>query len=287
MSKLKAFFHIFSKSLTSLAYYKDVVSSDKKLSIKYFFSLALLATLVTSIYTLIPLVPKVRSSLSNAVEQVVSMYDDDLVVTIAGGKLSTNRTEPYVVPAPWKEEVPGEMPENLVVIDVNGTVDDFNNKYDSFILVNASNIMFHDSSGMRVESLSQFPDMVVTKGDVLDLATKAKSVFVYVPYLLSVFLFIGLFLNYAFLRFLYLFVVAALLFVIGRLRGVTYSYIDYLKIAIHTFTLPLVLEVIVRAVDISLLERFPMWFLLVNMIFGVVVLFSLPKDSVKLIKKSD
>lgn len=286
MSKIKAFFYIFSKSLTSPEYYKDVVSSEKKLSIKYFFSLALLASLITSVHTLVPLIPKVKENLINVVQEAVNIYEDDLIITAEDGEISVNKPEPYIVPFPWEENFTPDTPKNLIVFDKNGTVDDFLNKYDSLAMINSSNLILRNQSGIRVESLEQVPDGSLTKDDILRFASKVENVLVYVPYLLSFFVFFGVFAYYAFLRFVYVFIVAAFLFVFGKIKKLDYRYQDYLKISIHTFTLPLVIEIAFRFVDPAFLARVPMWFFMVNVLFGVFIVLALVRNRQDLVKKS-
>jgi len=271
MKKLKAFIYVFSKSLTSPAYYKDVVKADTRLSLKYFFTLALFASVIVSIYVLVPLVPKVRSALEDGVTHALMLYPDDLVIEATDGEVFINYPDPFIVPAPKTEHT---LFENIIVYDSDGTVDDLFSTYKSLALVNRTNIMFQEGTGsVKVESFADLPNGTFTKADLLNITSLVESLIAYIPYILSVLLFLVIAFYYFVFRLLYLFIVATAFFVIGNIKGLRLTFRQYYRIAIHTFTLPLVFELV--RVLARLNVQMPLWFFVLNVLFGVVVLFSL------------
>jgi hypothetical protein len=80
---------------------------------------------------------------------------------------------------------------------------------------------------------------------------------------------------YGIFRIFYLLIVGLVLWVIGKVRNMELGYDKYFKIAVHTFTLPLVLDVIIKITNINFV--LPFWFFLINVIFGVMVILNLQK----------
>lgn len=89
---------------------------------------------------------------------IMDLYPDDLVLTLEGGKLTTNQSGPVVIPFPaeWREEHDRNcrdgkrcdddpLPANLLVIDRNATVSSraFTER-DTIVLASENEIGFHN-----------------------------------------------------------------------------------------------------------------------------------------------
>ncbi len=271
MSKLKAFLYIFYKSLTSPKYYADVVKTHLSLSMKYFFTLTLLASIGASIYVTVPLVPKVQSAIKQGTTMVLDTFEDDLVITVKEGELSINKPEPYIIPLPEKASTDLEgVPESLIVFDSDGTLDDFENTYDTLVLVNSVNMLMKDDTGIRVESLKQLPDGQLTKADLREVAAAVEPLTKYVPFVLGVFVFIGIAFSYMVFNLVHLLFVALILFLIGKSRRMQLVFSDYYQIAIHTFTLPFILQLFANAFKVDV--PFASWFLVTNLAFAFLMM---------------
>src|SRR3989344_246398 len=156
MTKLKAFFYVFFKSLTSPAYYKDIVASKFSLSLKYFLILAFLSSVVITVSSSSELIG-LETTANKFIDSVRDHFPSDLIVTVKAGELSTNKTEPVIFPLNIdvkKSQVQNvKIPLNALVVDVNGTIDDLD-KYQTIVLVNKSNLIVKDEQGkIKVSSL--------------------------------------------------------------------------------------------------------------------------------------
>lgn len=282
MKRIKAFFYVFYKSISSPSYYNDVVKANLGLSVKYYGTLAFVLALVGSGVVLYSFLPKVTGFIDSATTKVLDLYEDDLIVTASGGEVFINKPEPYIISF---EDVFGDsdeaylageevqMPQNLIVFDSAGTIDDLTNVYDTLILVNNTNVIFQDEEGIRVESLSEVPDGTFEKKDLVELVSQVEGFAVYVPYILGGLIFVGLVFYFAILKLIAIFFMTISLWVIGRIRGLVYDFKTYFKILLHVITLPLLIETGINIAGVTL--PLPFWFFVLTLILGVIVTFKL------------
>ncbi len=286
MRKIKAFLYIIFKSLTSVKYYQDLLKTNMSFSMKYFFILTFLASLFVVGVTLIPEIGKMEAKLNEMLDEVKKIYPDDLIITSKEGKLSINKPEPYIVPIPEFPETlsDGEAtytsevtyPKNLVVFDSNGTIDDLKN-YDTWVLVNSANILVQQENKIEAYPLNDVPDGEFNKSHVDEIAVLFQRLIKFMPYFVIFAALIGIMFYYMIMRLVYLLFVGFLLWLAAKVRGIELKYSHFLKIAIHTFTLPLLIELTVNALGVPIYV--PFWFFLLNLIFGIIIVASLPKET--------
>ena len=107
---------------------------------------------------------------------VRAWYPDDLVVTISGGVLSTNRDGPVVldVPAEWENGAARER-KHAIVIDPEGSLDDFAS-YGTFVLLTDTAGAARDDDGtLRVFEFSEIEEPVVLDYKLVDEGTAALA----------------------------------------------------------------------------------------------------------------
>ena len=75
--KIKAVFYVFTQSLTSLKYYNSLLKTDLKFSLKYYGVLAFTFAVITSLVTLIPLLPKINEGINEGIDYALELYEDD------------------------------------------------------------------------------------------------------------------------------------------------------------------------------------------------------------------
>jgi hypothetical protein len=276
MRRIKAFFYIYFKSLTSVRYYQDILKTDLGFSMKYFLILSLLVTFFVTLFTIAPHMPEVRNVISDFIEETRNVYPEELVFTVENGKMSINQPEPFIVPMsslPSLEDTgSAEDFENFLVIDSQGTLNDFET-YNTLMLINESNILVGSNGKIEVYPLRELPDLEITQETINELAATAEDFVRYIPYLiLLVMLFLFLFYYLGF-RLVYLLFVAMILYIIGRVRGQDLSFGNYYKIGLHTITLPLTVEFISMVLGVPV--ALPFWFFIINILFGIFVIISL------------
>lgn len=285
MKRLRAFWYVYRKSLIDVDYYKDLLKVKADFSIKYFLSLAALATFLTTIRLAVPTIRMVNSVYNNLLDEFSAIYPDELVITVQDGMWEINKAEPFIIESPsfFEEgELEGEevdIPDNLIVFDHRGTINDLR-LYDSFMLMNNVNLVVVNAQRtIEAYPLDTLPDGQVTKADVDLLIAKGRSFSKYIPWLIIGFVLLGSLFYFIAFRFLYLFIVALILLAYGNMIKLKKSFRTYYKLALHTITLPLTMEV--AFVMLGIEPNFEYWFLGFNMFFGIVVVHHLTKKKAK------
>lgn len=94
--------------------------------------------------------PGIRGFADGQLRVLRDWYPDELVLTLTGGTLSTNVDEPYALdlPAEWGSRGPRD-PGHAIVIDTNGSVEDFDS-YDAAILLTDTAMVARKDNGLRV-----------------------------------------------------------------------------------------------------------------------------------------
>ena len=270
--KIKAALHVYTKSLTSVKYYKELIKTDLKFSLKYYVVLAVLFTLVNALFSTIQILPKLQKGIRDTMEYALNMYEDDLIITIKGGALSVNKEEPYIIPLA-SVEGSSEVAKNLIVFDSKAGLDDLEETYDALILVNGTNVLMRSSSKTEVFPIKDIPDATITKEDFSSAIAKIQSLTKFVPYFVGIAFVLAMLFYYLVYRLIYLFFVGVLLWVIGAIRGLNLSFSKFYKVALHTMSLPLTVGLVNSVVSANI--YFPSWFFLLNIIFGGLVVVSL------------
>jgi hypothetical protein len=275
MKKLKAFAYILKKSLTSLEYYKDVIKTELGFSIKYLASLAFILAIIVTVKISIFSTPKIQSALKTGMEDAREIFPKDLIITAESGQITINQPEPYAIPFPEEytanlEETATEaFPKNIVVFDSDGTLNDMAT-YETLALVNNTNLLLQNTTKTEVYPLNDMPDGQLTYDRVSQNVNDVIDLLKYTPLIIFVAVLVGLMIYYVGIRAFYLVFVALILMVIGLLQKQKHPFQDYYQVALHTMTLPLLLEVVLILVGVSV--NVSWLFGLINLVFGFLVL---------------
>lgn len=275
LERLKTFVFIFVKSLTKPEYYKEVLKTSPRFSVKYYFALMLILTLFSSAVIGLRSTPKAQRYATVLLNELSEVYPGNLEFTIKNGQFDINRPEPYFIPLP--PSAVSSAPEgvvNLIVFDSEGTIGDLKT-YKTLILVNRVNMLIQTPAKTDIYPLQMFPDNVITKSTVNDFVSQLHILVRYLG--VFIFLFVATFmLFYNFIiRSLYLVIAAASLQLISRVQGRNLTFAQLYQISLHTATWPIVIEMFVVALIGALLPSF--WFFMLILVLGNVVLLSLER----------
>ena len=281
MKKIKAFFYVAYKSIFSPKYYNEILKTPFEFSLKYYVVLVLIAAFITSVGTYFIEAPKIRGTFQNALSEAEKVYPDDLVFTIKAGEWEINKPEPLVIPFPgtYETEDKEKLPENLVILDKNGTVEDLE-KYNTAILVNQKNMLVKKAGEPGVYPLKDLPDATLDKGKVIGAIGDIRKVSGWIlPLILIIPVFAGLMVYYSIFRGAYLLVIGGLLFMLGKALKNGVSYKNAFRVALHTMTLPVLIDTVFSLINLQLPLTY--WFLAVNLVMGVFVLREVGKNPAK------
>ena len=245
MGKLKTFFHVLIKSHTSPAYYKELLPVKFSFSLKYFYLYFLLYALIGTIYVGFMVAPPVSKFLSALPAKVQSLYPDELIVTIKNGEVSTNVEEPFSIPLSRFEELftPDSVlgtntvsPENLIVIDTEGQVDDFAT-YRTAVLITKKNVVIMDNDGTRLYPLDGSMNYTLTKAEVNSGINQVSPFLDYIIPGMIIFTFLGLFLFVPSGHLLYLLFFALLFWLLAKITKINLTYKGCYKLGLHLVTI--------------------------------------------------
>ena len=276
MRKLKAMYHVFYRSLVSLKYYNEVVRTNLKFSLKYFFLLVVIISLLTAGVLSARNTPTIQKEVTSNLTQAKSLYPEDLVVTAKNNSLSINKPEPYIIKSP---ETFKDFPKNFLVFDSKGILDSIKEN-ETFILINSTNILISDPSTEKVEvyPIKNLPDGQLTKTDFDNLIAKLQGFAKYIPAFLFVAVLLGLIIYNVLFRLVYLLIVAVILMLAGKTKKLSLRYVQYYKIAIHAITIPLLVEFLLTAAGVNI--GIPLWFFALNTVFGLLAVSKISNDVV-------
>lgn len=273
---VKTFLYVLYKSTTDVKYYKEILETKIRFSFKYFFMLAVFATITTTASVVIPIVPKIKDTAGEFINKMVAIYPEELVITGMDGNWKINQEEPYTIATPdWMADEKGNsgLPSNLIIFDHNGTLNDFKEK-NTLFLVNKVNLIALGSNKIEIHSLDKIPDGTFTENNIIEISNHLQNLTKYIPYILIITVTIGTFLYFFVWKLIYLVAVAIVLMLLSLFRKTKIPFKNAYRIGLHTCTLPIMLEVAfsLSPFNTSFLPGY--WFILVNVVFGTIVIFS-------------
>jgi len=257
MKKLKIFARTFRKSLTSPAYYQDILSAKFSFSFKYLIFLLFLASLLFSFKAAIGLAkirPKVPSFITEAKKVISEIYPDELVLTIRNKKITTNVIEPYSIDFPDDKKIPVEGYKHLLTINTRASIDDFQ-KYNSVFLLAGDYIVTPDNEGRSYkvlpldDYLKKIPDgAYLNKGLYLEMVKKALPYFDYLPRIVDLVILFLIVLSPILItglsllgKLLFLLIYSFFLWLLALVLKRGLSYAKVFQMSMHGLTLPILL----------------------------------------------
>lgn len=287
MNKIKIFFYVFKNSIVSPKYYNDILKTKLEFSIKYFVFLSFILSLIFTSIISIRGVPETKKGIYAFVEQIKTSYPDDLIVDFKDGSWEINKEEPYIIPMP---KVPGttteEIPQrNLIVLDKKGTIEDLET-YDTLSIMNETNFVFKDQTGkITAQPIKNIKDFSLDKATVISELDNLNKYLRILPYFVPVFILTFDFLfNYIGKGILNTILIGFLIYILSLIRKEKISYKSACQIVMHTMTVPLMIELVLRFTEFNSLILG--WFSMLNILIATFFMVMMKKEeSIKKIEK--
>jgi len=242
------FFKTISQSIYDPAFYQELPQKPFSFSLKYFYALALLLSVVLTASFTVSTVPAVYAFLKDIGPRFLAFYPDDLTITIKNGKASSNAVEPFFFTVPSIS--PGMSPEeagqkNFLVID---TATPFSLKqfeqYDTLALLTREALVISDRGNIRIYPLAKIPDIEITKSLPTLIVQKIQPFIRFVLPLLIVVVFFG-FISLQSVNLLYLLIFSLFVWGIAKVKKLSVGYKKSYQIGIHAITLPLLIYALI------------------------------------------
>lgn len=240
------FFKTLRSSIFNPEFYSGIPKSSLSSSLKYFFLLILILTLVNILALSYELGVKVPQETINFVNQSISSFPQDLEVDIDEGRVTTNAPEPYFVPFPETDTQSfGDSIHNILVIDTKTpySATQFN-QYKTLVWLTEDSLFYQSREfDQRSIDLSKVENIKINRQFVEGLVNTVSPWFKLIGPLLIVLVFIGLFLGLTF-KLVYFLILAVLIFFLSSIFKWGLNYSASYKTAIYASTLSLVVDLI-------------------------------------------
>lgn len=280
MSKLKIFLYSFRNSLLKPAYYKDVLKAKFSFSLKYFLLLFAFLSLVTAALLSFFLIKEVKPFLAKAQTELYTIYPENLVVDVKDGNLSTNVQEPLFVPLK-SEWLPKDLANNvfyppitnIVVIDTNAQASDLG-KYQTLVLITKNAVSYYAGrNDIRIQTLQDVKSLTINKDLVTQGLNKITPYFKWIIPALVTAIIIFLPLLTVGSKFVELFIISLITWLIAKLYKLQLGYKQALQINLHAITLPLVINSLFQLFGAN--PSIPLFQTIILLIFNLIIFTSL------------
>ncbi len=281
MKILKTFGYAYYNSISSLAYYRDVLAAKTSFSLKYVLALGVVFTIITTANFTIRIYPKVTAFIDKLPTEIAKVYPEELVISGKNNEWFINQPEPYAIEFPYKEqfkELEDLNMKNLVVFDKQGTMETFA-AYDTLILVGNKFAYARDNNNkISATPLTDIPEGSFTKQTLINAVSEImpmiKSIVSVAPLIVGL---LYLLANTSMMVF-YALILALLLLLASALfkKGLTYT--EGFRIGLHAITLPWTIKILISLMGVTI--PIPLWFTLLALMVGGSAIYSLPKKPV-------
>lgn len=254
MSKLKAFWHIFKKSISSFSYYKEIVKTKFSFSLKYLFFLLFIVSLLSGIRFSLEigsLIPKIPNFVNEVRTSAQNFYPKELVVKVQEGLISTNVNEPYYL------DLPNVVDNHFITIDTKAKAEDIL-KYKTVILVTKDSLVtFDKESSYRVYPLNELNKDNTQSSFVIDKNAYDTIIAKLLPYLdflpalaiglilLSIIVWPFIAAIFALLgKLIQLFFISVIVWLISKILRSKLEFWKIYQMSMHAITIPVILVLI-------------------------------------------
>lgn len=288
MKKLTAFNYIFWKSISSFAYYRELIKTKFSFSFKYFLFFSFVLGTLTTIILSSTIVPVVNKFITRFQSRALTLYPQDLIITVKDGKVSTNVVEPLQFPIPVElfTDKPGAISDQnqqyLITIDTNSQITDFASKK-SIVLVTENAIVVPDNdSGYRVYPIAETQNVIIDRIMVEKIIKQIIPLFKFVIPIIIGALFVILAVLIPMTRLLSLLVLSLVLLFIAKFMHLKLNYGKIYQLGLHALTLPTLIQIFMTMFNLN--PNIPFFNSILFILYMLVILAELRKSPTLRIK---
>jgi len=248
------FFRKIKDSIYSKSFYASIPRTKLLSGIGYFLLLSLLLAIVQSIFSIYVFSSKGQLDINNYVNQIKNTYPSKLTLKIQNGEVTSNVKEPYFIVLPKKIITTyntSNKEVNLAVVDTSTpySIRQFN-QYKTFAWITKDSIILRDNNGIRVIDLTKVKNATINQTSIDSLFAKFSPWIKWIVPLLAIGIFLILYFVYA-VKLIYLFFLAALIWLLLRVIDRPLSYGKSYKISLYAITLGLIVNCVLGILNIS------------------------------------
>ena len=222
-------------------YYMRIAQEKSGSAFAFLAKLSLLVAFVFALVFSIVNMQNVFQVVNVGISSLTDKYPSELEVVIKDGQVSTNVSEPYIIPLPTDGKTLNKnIPKNLIVFDTKTplTLDKIK-LYDSMLLVSKDKVVVYQKNNGKTEikDVPKFPEpFTLNKGVIQNFVGQwlpvLKILIWFIPILLFIIMFVGKFIGTMFIALLGAFCV----WIIMAIKKIDSSYGTSYRISLHLFT---------------------------------------------------
>lgn len=180
MSKIKSYFGELKSTFFGPAFYASLRDKSFGASVGFLFLSTLLISFAIVLIGSAFVIPSVLSAKPDTF--VAENFPNDLTVTLANGKASTNAEQPYIIPIPDDEKMKDTTFENYFVIDTRPeTTVQMLQDYKSVALLTENSLYVNQDDGEgRVIALSEIGEDVTVDAEFLTGVVQGLMMFMWI-----------------------------------------------------------------------------------------------------------
>ena len=240
------FFLKIKSSIYNTDFYSKIKNYSLGTSLKYFFLLVLLLTVINTVILSYELGVKVPQQIKDFTSQTINSIPEDLAVSIDNGQVSTNQQEPLFLPFPqFDNQTPQDSLNNLLVIDTQTpfSATQFD-QYKTFFWLTKDSLFYQNREfDQRSIDLSKSDNFTVNRNTIADWVGKINPWLNLLGPILILLTFTGLFLGFSF-NLIYFLFLAVLIFFLSSIFKWGLSYSGAYKTAIYSSTLSFLIDLV-------------------------------------------
>lgn len=267
MRKLRTFLHVFKHSIVPLDYYYHKIrTAPLSFSLKYFISLVIAVTVVTTMVKASIFVSEYPpEKLGFLIETLEEDYPDDFIVRIDDlGRLSTNYDKPFLLFSPLEHN-----PQPMIVVDAKAEKEKIY-EYGSRVLMTERSMVIRVRGKLHTLQYQINEPLTFTKVDVTNVAQNSvlalESYWVWLAAIvIGIVIIAPLFVSISHL--ISLAIISAVTYVVLQLlvKRKTLTLLNVYQISLHAVTVPLL--IIGFTCITGLRPGLPYWYFILNYIF--------------------
>jgi len=149
-----------------------------------YLCLAVIATIFPAYKVITYAIPLIKNFDQRIVSVANEVFPENLEIAIKDGKVTTNVTEPFYLTISQSTlenllKVSNETSKSvskvrLLTINTEGKAEDFE-RYQSMAMLTRSNLVYYDDGEVKIQSLSNVPNMVISRQSVIKNIVEFKN----------------------------------------------------------------------------------------------------------------
>jgi len=274
-NKKTSFFRTIFKSIKDLDKYEDFALEQPKTALKYLLKLVLIFTIIITLFYSYKMLDSLNNIYSNLINKLPEF-------SYSEGTLKVDSEKPIII-----EEYANTI--GKVIIDTNigeGKVEKYKDEIDSLALLLLKDkviITSNETSGQVMYSYSEIANSYgiseFTKQDVINYMQGISIISIYFSIYFVIFIY--LFIVYFISIFIDVLMLSILAYIIARISRIKLKFIQSFNIAVHSITLPALLNLIYIVVNLLTgfnIRYFQLMYNTISYIYIIVAILMIKTD---------